>query len=168
MQNDAFVAKLAGLWTLLSMLKWDQDDRTAGHSFPSSLADRHAYWKHTASCNQVSHLPAECWAPDRKKDWVCVNICVRNREGIKETMRRTTAASGLDGWGTQHNTTVLSLIQNTDTEQQPTLIDSTCCVCYERDRMSERRTDRELRGGLKRERWGWGRGTVLTRYCLRR
>lgn len=85
-------------------------------------------------------------------------------------MRRTTAASGLDGWGTQHNTTVLSLIRNTDAEQQPTLIDITCCVCYEQEPVSERRADRGLHGGLKREgeSWGWGSGTVLTRYCLKR
>lgn len=69
--------------------------------------------------------------PQTEKDCVGVNVCAENSKEIKATMRRTTAASGLDGWGTQHNTTVLSLIQNTDTEQQPTRINSTCCVCYE-------------------------------------
>lgn len=56
----------------------------------------------------------------------------------------------------EHNTTVLSLIQNTDTEQQPTCTYSTnsvfVCVCdTERDGASERRIDRKPHGGLKTE-----------------
>lgn len=92
--------------------------------------------------------------PQTEKDHVCVNACAPKSKEIKETMRGTVAASGRDGWGTQHNTTVLSLIQNTDTERQPTRINSTCCVCYEGDCASERRTDRGACGGPKREKEG--------------
>lgn len=44
----------------------------------------------------------------RLKKSECVCVCVQNSDEIKVTMSRTTAASGLGGWGTRHNSPLIN------------------------------------------------------------
>lgn len=158
MQNYAFTSKPEKWW-----LKWERADRTAGHNFPSRYTDRHARRNTQHPAIRSVIYQQSVWCPDRKR--LSVRVCVQNSKKIKVTMKRTTAASGLDGWGTQHNSRLI----NTEYRYSPHVpIVHAVCVT-ERDRASERKIDSESHGGLKREGMGVGDAVGVLPHCwLRR